>query len=153
MNHPIHELEDLKSLSIEDLDQLFNNGQCPNLKSLEGIAKGLVIHPAWFARLKLWRGKVFQISSSTELTGLNRLGLGRLEIQRYPFNARIGKSLFSDRPVLIINHNLSANPYWVRRYHDEMVQIDSHIYLATSHYKMGKKLKFVSYFAFDLSQK
>ncbi|OTG77106.1 hypothetical protein B9T26_00555 [Acinetobacter sp. ANC 4169] len=113
----------------------------------------MVIQLAWFARLKLWRGKVFQISTGGELTGLNRLEVGKLEIQRYSFKAQIGKSLFNDQPVLIINHNLANNPLWVRRYHDEMVQISSHIYLATSHYKIGNKLKFVSYFAFDLSKK
>ena len=63
-----------------------------------------------------------------------------------------GSLLFSDQKVLIINHDLSTNPSWVRRYHDEMVQIDPHIYLATSYYRMGEKLKFVSYFAFDFSK-
>jgi hypothetical protein len=63
----------------------------------------------------------------------------------YSFKAHIEKSSFNDQPVLIIHHNLTNNPMWVRRYHDEMVQISSHIYLATSHYKIGNKLKFVSY--------
>ena len=83
---------------------------------------------------------------------MNRLVIGKIETQRYQFNAHIGKSLFSDQDVLIINHNLSANPNGVRRYHDEMVQIDTDLYLATSHYRIGKKLKFVSYFAFDFTK-
>ncbi|NNG83327.1 hypothetical protein [Acinetobacter sp. ANC 5378] len=151
--HNIQQLEDLKTLNIKDLNQLFKIGTCPKIESLNGSAKGRVIKPVWFKRLNLWRGKVFNLSSTGELTGLNRLGIGQIETQRYQFNARTGKSLFSDQDVLIINHDLSANPNWVRRYHDEMVQIDTHIYLATSYYRVGKKLKFVSYFAFDFSKK
>ncbi len=151
--HTIQELEDLKTLNIKELNQLFKTGTCPKIESLNGSAKGMVIKPVWFQRLNLWRGKVFNLSSTEELTGLNRLGIGQIETQRYQFNAHIGKSLFSDQDVLIINHNLSANPNWVRRYHDEMVQIDTDLYLATSYYRVGKKLKFVSYFAFDFSKK
>lgn len=149
----IQELNDLKRFNIKELNQLFKTGRCPKIESLNSSAKGIVIKPAWFKRLNLWRGKVFNILATGELTGLNRLGIGKIETQRYQFNAHIGKSLFSAQDVLIINHDLSVNPNWVRRYHDEMVQIDAHIYLATSHYRIGKKLKFVSYFAFDFSKK
>lgn len=68
---------------------------------------------------------VAQGMSNKELTGFNRLGFRRLETQRYQFNAHIGKSLFSEQDVLIINHNLSSNPNWIRRYHDEMVRINT----------------------------
>lgn len=152
MNSNIQEIDDLKNLNLKALNQLFKTGRCPKIEALNGSAKGMVIKPAWFQRLNLWRGKVFNLASTGELTGFNRIGIGKLETQRYQFNARIGKSLFSDQQVLIINHDLSANPNWVRHYHDEMVQIDPHIYLATSYYRMGEKLKFVSYFAFDFSK-
>lgn len=148
----IHKLEDLKHLDIKALNQLFKNGGCPRIESLNGSAKGMVIKPDWFQRLNLWRGKVFNLSPAGELTGFNRLGIGRLETQRYQFNAVLGKSLFSNQDVLIINHDLSVNPNRIRRYHDEMVQIDTDLYLATSHYRIGKKLKFVSYFAFDFTK-
>ena len=148
MNSNIQELEDLKNLNLKALNQLFKTGRCPKIEALNGSAKGMVIKPAWFQRLNLWRGKVFNLASTGELTGFNRIGIGKLETQRYQFNARIGKSLFSDQQVLIINHDLSANPNWVRHYHDEMVQIDPHIYLATSYYRMGKKIKICQLFCF-----
>lgn len=75
----IHKLEDLKHLDIKALNQLFKNGGCPRIESLNGSAKGMVIKPVWFQRLNLWRGKVFHLSPAGELTGFNRLGIGRLE--------------------------------------------------------------------------
>ena len=100
-----------------------------------------------FRELRLWRGKVFSTSESGEVTGLNRIGVGPMEVRRYRFTARVGRSLFSDRDVLLLDHDTAANPPYIRRFHDELVRVDDGLYLATSHYRVRDELRLLCYFA------
>ena len=74
-------------------------------------------------------------------------GLGPLEIQRYRFTARTGRSLFSDRDVLLLDHDRPENPSYVRRFHDELVELEAGLYLATSHHRSGVDLRYLCHFA------
>lgn len=86
-------------------------------------------------------------SSTTKhnaVTGFNRLGVGRLEVNRFQFTARVAQSLFSDREVVFLDHDSANNPGYVRRFHDELVAIDEGLYLATSHYREGERLRYLT---------
>lgn len=139
----------LNNLKTNELKSRFDLGKCPDLKALNGIAQGIIITPKWFKILNIWRGKVFHHSQSGEVFGFNRIGIGSLEILKYHFTTRLEQSLFDNKKVLIIDHNHLQNPKWVRRYHDEAIEIAPHVYLAKSYYPRNGKLRLVSYFVLD----
>lgn len=108
---------------------------------------GLVLTSTVMRELRLWRGKVFEPQADGCVGGLNRLGLGPIEVRRYRFRAYVGPSLFADRSVLLLDHDTAANPPYIRRFHDELVQIDDAVFLATSHYRVKGEQRFAAYFA------
>lgn len=140
----------MASLRGADLRQLHADGTTPALEELVGVFDGSVLNGQLgrplVRDLGLWRGKVFDHSAGT-VTGLNRLGLGPLEVRRFRFAARVAPSLFSDREVVFLDHDLPGNPAYVRRFHDELVKIEDGLYLATSHYRSGDELSYLCHFA------
>lgn len=141
--------EQLKSLDRKALKRVYASGTCPNLDDLKGAAKGVVLDPKWFDYIRLWRGKHFSRSGAGEVKGKNILGIGLFSYQKYQFDVSIERSLFSDRNIAYINHDYPVNPAWVRRFHDEMVELHPGFYLACSHYSLNNSLRYMSYFAFD----
>lgn len=154
MSNPLmHTPVSLSDLSILDrgrLKALHAHGTCPDVNSLVGIADGLILPKAGVGRLRLWRGKVFHREADGIAGGHNRLGVGPFEFRRYRFIASQKRSSFSNRDVVFINHDLPGNPSWVRRFHDELVEITPGLYLATSHITVSGELRFMSHFALDL---
>lgn len=142
----------LARLNRQQLQTLHAQGSCPDPNLLNGIAKGMVLDPIWFERLHLWRGKVFHHAHDGTIGGVNRLGVGAFEYLRYRFELSVGQSAFSDRQVILLNHDLPENPYHVRIFHDELVQLQPQLFLASSHLKIAGKLRYISYFAFDFGQ-
>lgn len=141
----------LRQLRGGDLDELHARGICPPVTDLHGSIDGAVLTGRVAApvirELRLWRGKVFERDEHGTVSGLNRLGLGPIEIRRYRFTARVAPSLFDDREVVLLDHGRPENPARVRRFHDELVQIDDGLYLATSHYRTGDELAYLCHFA------
>ena len=43
--------------------------------------------------------------------------------------------------MIFLDHDDPGNPASVRRFHDELVAIDDGLYLATSHYRTGERLR------------
>lgn len=143
-------LKALARLRREQLAELHAQGTCPSLTMLTGVGDGLVLTVPVMRGLRLWRGKVFDRSDEGAVTGLNRLGIAGYEKRRYPFQARIAESAFSDRQVLLLDHDRWENPVYIRRFHDEVVQMDGDTLLATSHYNVAGKLRLLAYFAIQL---
>lgn len=141
----------LASLRDAELRQLHANGICPHAADLYGEMDGAVLTGPLAAPLvrplRLWRGKVFDHDSNGTVTGRNRLGIGPLEIRRYRFTARVAPSLFDDREVVFLDHDRPENPPRIRRFHDELVEIEPGLYLATSHYRTGEDLEYLCHFA------
>lgn len=128
-------------------------GRCPDPGELNGVADGLILDPRWLERLRLWRGKVFTADGKDKSHGINRLGIGPFEFRRYRFHARKERSAFSDRDIVLLDHDLPENPLWVRIFHDELVEMRPGLYLTCSHVKLGGRLRYASYFAFDFGQR
>ncbi|MDE2421292.1 MAG: hypothetical protein KGO49_08965 [Gammaproteobacteria bacterium] len=145
--------EALSALDLRRLRQVHSNGRCPDISDLNGIAEGLILDPSWFERMRIWRGKVFQLAGQDRISGINRLGIGPFEFRRYRFTARKTRSVFSDRDIILLDHDRSDNPWWVRRYHDELVEMRPGLYLTCSHLRINGQLRYVSYFAFDFGKK
>lgn len=137
----------LERLRDQDLGALHAAGVAPDPTALRGVLDGLVLTSPLMRELRLWRGKVFESAADGTVGGLNRIGLGSLEGRRYRFTAYVGPSLFADRDVLLLDHDTAANPPYIRRFHDELVQIEDGLFLATSHYRLKGELRFAAYFA------
>ena len=150
--HLPESFHELAQLDLNGLKAAHRQGYCPNLDDLDGVAEGLILDPSWCERLSLWRGKVFEMKGNGKVSGLNRLALGPVEFHRYKFNARRERSAFSERDIVCLDHDLPTNPYWVRIFHDELVEMRSGLYLTCSHLRLGGKLIYLSYFAFDFGQ-
>lgn len=144
---------DLSRLSRAELAQLHAQGRCPDPESLHGIADGLILPVDGLQRLNIWRGKIFHHEAAGLAGGFNRLGLGAFEFKRYRFRVLRTRSVFSDRDVLFIDHDLSGNPGWVRRFHDELVDVSPGLYLASSHLRVRDELRFMSYFTLDFMRR
>lgn len=144
----------LESLPGADLHTLHANGAAPSPTELTGVVDGAVDGAVLTGRLSLplvrnlglWRGKAFNQDERGTVVGLNRLGIGPLEIRRYRFTARVTQSLFSDRDVIFLDHDHASNPPSIRRFHDELVAIEDGLYLATSHYRTGDDLRYLCHF-------
>lgn len=140
----------LSGQTNSSLRALHEQGTCPDLNRFDSDANGLILGPGLLARLNIWRGKRFVRASNGDVGGYNRLAIGPLEVRRYRFVARIGRSAFSQRQVLLLDHDNADNPAWVRAFHDEMVELHPGLYLASSHQWVKSKLRFRSYFALAL---
>lgn len=136
----------LAALRRADLRALHASGSCPDPTDLHGAIDGSVLTDPVMRELRIWRGKVFE-NVDGSVSGLNRIGLGPLEIRRYRFTAHVGTSLFGDRDVVLLDHDNDANPPYIRRFHDELVHIDTGLYLATSHYRVNGGLRYLCHFA------
>lgn len=141
----------LESLRGTDLHTLHASGARPDPVDLHGVLDGVVLsgHLSSFGvrSLRVWRGKVFT-HHADGVTGVNRLGLGPLEVRRFAFCARIAPSAFGDREVVFLDHDLPGNPNSVRRFHDELVRIEDGLYLASSHHRQPDgTLRFLCHFA------
>lgn len=68
----------------------------------------------------------------------------------------MGQSPFSQphnrRNVILLDHDLPENPYWVRVFHDELVELSKGLYLVSSHLNIAKQLRYIGYFALDFTQ-
>lgn len=152
---PIGAAARLASLRGADLSELHAAGTCPRVEDLHGPVDGVVLTGRLggplLRRLGLWRGKLFELDQRGSVTGLNRLGVGPIEIRRFRFTARVAPSLFGDREVVFLDHDRPENPSYVRRFHDELVEIEPGLYLATSHHRRGGELEYVCHFALATS--
>lgn len=83
----------LASLRGANLRELHTKGTCPPVKDLHGAIDGVALNgrlgAPFIRELGLWRGKVFDRDEYGTVTGLNRLGVGPIEIRRYRFTARV----------------------------------------------------------------
>ncbi len=143
--------ERLATLRGQDLRALHAQGSVPSLDELNGSIDGAVLNGQLgrplVRDLRLWRGKLFEQDEEGTVSGVNRLGIGPLEVKRFRFTARVAQSLFSDREVVFLDHDNANNPGYVRRFHDEFLAIDEGLYLATSYYRDGERLRYLCHFA------
>lgn len=134
---PAAALDRLARLDRDALDALHRGGTCPDPADLGGVLDGAVLTGPLSAspwrQLRVWRGKVATVADG-RVSGVNRLGVGPVESRRFTFTARVVDSSFSPRRVLLLDHDAAGNPGWVRRFHDELVELAPGVYLATSHH-------------------
>lgn len=65
----------------------------------------------------------------------------------FRFTLKVQRSAFSERDVVLVDHDHAGNQGWVRRFHDELVRVDDGLYLSTSHLRRDDGLRFAAWFA------
>ncbi|MEK7623700.1 MAG: hypothetical protein AAB408_03470 [Patescibacteria group bacterium] len=108
-----------------------NNHSIDQKKFFQGSLLGMIPDGAYKGSVNFykasWIGKRFDRENNT---GLNLFGSAQAPEERYPFVTRIEKGVHdADLDVLVLDYNLSENPWWLRRIRDEIVEVSSGKYL------------------------
>jgi hypothetical protein len=152
-------LDDLARKNATELGAIYAKGTLPTLADLDGAPLGRMlafVGPLGRGRAAdglrrfaeslyfPWGGKSFTSKSSREGAGINRVRvLGDL----FRFETRIGPSKVDGKPCLILDYDLSPNPWFIRKIHDELRQVSPRLFLGPAMWKTRGGAKLVLYFA------
>jgi hypothetical protein len=125
-------------------------GRMLNVRGLPGPLAGPLRRWA-AARSFVWEGKTFQATSDTRGDGHNRVNvpraLGRQNL--FPFETSFGPSAVDGKPTLILDYDLSVNPSYIRKIHDEIREVSPGLFLGPAMWKGERKKTHVLWFALD----
>ena len=138
--------DDLLVHTYDELEALYRSAPVPaTLRALDGALAGRML--AWrridrgpLARALrrvarspafVWEGKTFAAHDDRTGTGHNRIQLrgvlGRQPL--FPFTTSFAASLLDGRPTVAIDYDRPANPWWMRRIHDEVREVEPGLFL------------------------
>ena len=139
---------------------IFRTWQMEHSANQEAFLKGTVPNPApdglyhgSVGRNVSWLGKKFSAEGGSASGGDAFIGTGinvfddgdGVRSERYQFVTSIGKGVRdTEKDVLKIDYNITANPWWVRFIFDEIVQTAPNEYLGKLH------ARFISGYPFTL---
>jgi hypothetical protein len=88
--------------------------------------RGFALSPSF-----VWEGKTFAAHDDHAGEGYNRVHLrGVLGHQHvFPFASRFGASLLDGRRTIVIDYDRDDNPWWMRRIHDEIREVEPGLFL------------------------
>jgi hypothetical protein len=149
-------LEQLARHDIKTLGKLYAQGTTPEVVDLEGTPRGRML--TWvgplgrrraaavlrrFARGRLfpWAGKSF-----SSVGGVNRV---RLLGDLFRFETRVDRSAVDGKPCLVLDYDLTSNPWPIRQIHDELRQVGPRLYLGPAMWKTKAAPKLILYFAIE----
>ena len=151
--------------TLDTLAALYRAARCPtNMHAADGALVGRMLAvrgiPAPIAaRLRtwaaspsfVWEGKTFQATSDTRGDGFNRVSvpsvLGRQRL--FPFATSFGPSAIDGAPTLVLDYELTVNPPYIRRIHDEIREVAPGLFLGPAMWKRGGDKALVLWFALD----
>jgi len=152
-------LDDLARMSASELGPLYATGTPPILTELDGTPRGRMLafvgplgHGRPFDGLRRfaespffpWGGKSFTSKSPQHGAGINRVrAVGDL----FRFETRFGPSEVDGKPCMILDYDLSPNPWFIRKIHDELRQVSPGLFLGPAMWKTRDGAKLVLYFA------
>lgn len=159
-------LDDLATRSFEDLESLYRAAPEPTtLRGPDGRPKGRMLAVrslsdtpagAWiraFAGSKsfVWDGKTFTSHDDRHGEGVNRVQLAGVlgRQQLFPFATRIESSAIDGRQAIVLDYDLDANPFYIRKIHDEIREVDAGLYLGPAMWKAASGKVTVLWFALD----
>jgi hypothetical protein len=143
-------LNDLARMSADALGGLYAGGTVPSaLTALDGRPKGRMLAvrladgAGSFDRLRRlagarafpWGGKSFFRVDAKTGRGINRVRLGPLRFDWYPFDTRVERSLVDGRDTVMLDYDKPENPFFIRRIHDEIREIEPGLYLGPAMWK------------------
>jgi hypothetical protein len=161
-------LGELAALGGDELGRLYANGTVPSdLGRLVGRPKGrmLAVRPATgkraFEALRYlsgraefpWDGKSFAEATAKEGTGINRVKLGPLRFEWFPFRTRIEPSVLDGAPCIYLDYEQPGNPFFIAKIRDEIREIHPGLFLGPAMWKTESGAAHVLWFAVDFNHR
>jgi hypothetical protein len=152
-------LDDLAQKTAAELGAIYAKGTPPKLADLDGSPRGRMLafvgplgRGKAFDGLRRfagssyfpWGGKSFASKSPGHGSGINRV---RMLGDLFRFETRVGPSEVDGKPCLILDYDLSPNPWFIRKIHDELRQVSTRLFLGPAMWKTRSGAKLVLYFA------
>jgi len=136
------DLDALKHMGCDALDELFESAAAPSLDEMNGEYDGALLTgnlppaPRHFPITAVnrpwlpWKGKVFYPAEGSRGRGANRIAAGPLRREMWSFETSIGASRIDGRDALLIDYDLPGNPFWLKRaVFDELRRLRDGLYL------------------------
>jgi hypothetical protein len=148
----------LASLDAEALGEIYAKGTVPEFHDLDGTPRGRMLAFAGplgrgrpFHALQTFAGSRYFPWDGKSFSSKGKLGKGINRVRRvgdlFKFETRIGPSALDGKPCLILDYDLSSNPWVIRQIHDELRQVSSRLYLGPAMWKTRTQPKLVLFFA------
>lgn len=153
-------LEQLTRMSVDELGRVYRDARAPaDLHALAGSPAGRMLaavgpldlgpirsRVAKLARAKWfpWAGKTFRALDEERGDGVNRV---RLLGERYRFELSFGPSAIDGEPCVILDYDLSENPWPIRQIRDELREVSPGLFLGPALATTGAEPKLVLWFA------
>lgn len=163
---PDRTLDDLMAFTYPELLAMYGAASVPaSLRAADGVLTGRML--AWnrlergpIARALrrfavspsfVWEGKTFAAETDDAGGGYNRVHLrGVLGHQHvFPFASRFGDSLLDGRRTIVIDYDRADNPWWMRRIHDEIREIEPGLFLGLDLWRGDARSTGLVWFALD----
>jgi hypothetical protein len=156
---PSFTLADLAQQGSRALAEIYATATTPKLRDLDGTPRGRMLAFAGplgkgrafeglrrfaAARYFPWDGKSFHSKNDVAGKGINRVrGAG----DWFRFETSIGPSAMDGKPCLILDYDVSPNPWVIRQIHDELRQVSPRLFLGPAMWKTKTHPKLVLFFA------
>jgi hypothetical protein len=147
-------LDALGTMKGEELDALYRHGTVPqDLSDVSGepIGRMLAIRgverlgPAFelvrrFAASRSlfpWEGKTFGAKTAARGTGINRVHVGALRMNWFPFETRVEPSMVDGAPCIYLDYAQPGNPWFIAKICDEIREVAPGLFLGPAMWKDG----------------
>jgi len=159
-------LEALSRMSFDELGALYRGGSCPeSIDEISGLPQGRMlavrgldsgISGSLLRRFSgsagfPWGGKTFEGQGRSGGHGINRVHLGGRHAL-FPFLLRKEASVLDGQPCVMLDYDLSDNPWAIRKILDEVREVAPRLLLGPALLKTSGKPVHVLWFALDLSR-
>lgn len=159
-------LDELSRESDEALARLYASGRVSDaFFERSGRPRGRMLavrrltRPAVFGALRSfagsegfpWGGKSFFSEARGRGRGINRVRLGPLRFEWYPFDTKIGPSRLDGKDTVVLDYDKAENPFFIRPIHDEIREIAPGLFLGSAMWKHGGGATHVLWFALDFN--
>jgi hypothetical protein len=159
-------LDDLMAFTYPELLAMYRAAVAPaSLRAADGVLIGRML--AWNRLARgpiarglrrfavspsfVWEGKTFAAAADGAGAGYNRVHLrGVLGHQHvFPFASRFGDSLLDGRRTIVIDYDRADNPWWMRRIHDELRELEPGLFLGLDLWRGKARSIGLVWFALD----
>jgi hypothetical protein len=159
-------LDELAARSCASLEAMYRSAKnAKTMHAVDGTPKGRMLAVRYVeaspmarlvrafaaSRAFVWDGKTFAAKTDREGTGINRIqipgALGRQNL--FPFATRFDASAIDGEQALILDYDLSDNPPWIRKIHDEIREIAAGLFMGPAMWKTVNGPITLLWFALD----
>jgi hypothetical protein len=139
--------EEVCSLSIPDVAELYSTLKAPSLEEMHGEYRGGYIGcghlfsdsmwklAAWNPLTGIWQGKSFEPISKTEGRGFNlAVRFGR-PVRKWPMRTMIAGSLIDGKEAFQLDYPFYSSLAAFSKFTDEVRKIDDNLFLGIGHWK------------------